>query len=74
LIVFAAVQDRTVADGVGRYVALKRAALAGQGPETTIDAVMTPAIDTSVRRGAASAGVVLAAGAAALALRRRAAR
>lgn len=74
LVVFAVVQDRTVANGVGRYIELKRSALAGQGPDTTIAAVMTPAVDASVRRGTTWAVIVLAGGAAAVALRRRAGR
>lgn len=59
---FCIVQDRVTAAGARRYVALQRSALAGRGPRVTIDEVMRPAIDASVRYGALSAGAVLAAG------------
>ena len=62
LAVFCIVQDRVAAAGVGRYVVLKRAALAGGGPDVTLDAVMAPAVRTSVTRGLAWGGGVFAAG------------
>jgi hypothetical protein len=71
LAVFCIVQDRVAAAGVGRYVVLKRAALAGGGPDVTLDGVMGPAPRTSVARGLAWAGGVLAAGLAVAALQHR---
>lgn len=72
LAVFCVVQDRVTAAGARRYVALQRAALARGGPLVTIDAVMQPAIDESVRLGLIASGAVAAVGvAAALAVRRR---
>jgi hypothetical protein len=59
---FCIVQDRVTAAGARRYVALQKSALAGGGPQVTIDEIMRPAIDASVRYGALSAGAVLAAG------------
>ena len=68
---FCVVQDRVTAAGAGRYAALKRAALAGSGPDVALDEVMAPAIRTSVVRGLVWAGAVLAAGLALGALQRR---
>jgi len=51
LVVFCVVQDRVTAAGARRYVALQRAALAGQGPATSVEAVMGPAISRSVGHG-----------------------
>ena len=65
LTVFCIVQDRVTAEGARRYVAMQREALAGRGPATTIDDVMRPAVDRSVRLALASSGVVAACGAAA---------
>lgn len=63
LVAFAVVQDRTTADGARRYVALQRDALAGRGKRVTIDEVMQPAIDRSVRDGLlAASGVVIIGG------------
>lgn len=62
LAVFAAVQDRVSAEGVRRYVTLQRSAITGQTPQVTIDQVMRPAVQRSVRQGALWAIVVLAAG------------
>ena len=62
LVAFAVVQDRTTASGVRRYVALQRDALAGRGKRVTIDEVMQPAIDRSVRDGLLAAGSVVIAG------------
>jgi hypothetical protein len=59
---FCVVQDRVTAAGARRYVSLQRAALAGGGPLVTIDEVMRPAIDRSVRQGLAWAGLVAGVG------------
>jgi hypothetical protein len=61
-IVFCVVQDRVTAAGARRYVALQREALAGRGRAVTIDEVMQPAIDASVRYALLSAGAVMIAG------------
>jgi hypothetical protein len=63
VVVFAVVQDRVTAAGARRYVALQRAALAGQGPAVTVDEIMRPAIAQSVREGLLWSGVVLVSGA-----------
>jgi hypothetical protein len=69
---FCVVQDRVTAAGARRYVRLQRAALASGGPGVTIDEVMRPAIDRSVRQGLAWAGLVAGSGlAAAVAVQRR---
>jgi hypothetical protein len=62
LAVFCIVQDRVAAAGVGRYVVLKRAALAGGGPDVTLDGVMVPAVRSSVTRGLVWGGGVFASG------------
>lgn len=62
LAVFLVVQDRVTAAGARRYVALQRSALAGRTPPVTIDEVMQPAVDRSVRQGALWGGVVLLVG------------
>ncbi len=72
VVVFGVVQDRVTAAGAGRYVALKRAALAGQRPEVTVDEVMAPAIRRSVVRGVTWGGGVFAAGLSLVSLHRRA--
>jgi len=59
---FCIVQDRVTAAGARRYVALQREALAGRRPFVTMDEIMQPAIDRSVRDGLLAAGGVLAAG------------
>jgi hypothetical protein len=72
LVVFCIVQDRVTAEGAREYVALQRAALAGRGRLVTIDEVMQPAIDRSVRLALISSGSVAAVGlAAGLVMRRR---
>ena len=71
LAVFAVVQDRVTAAGARRYVAAQRAALDGQGPPVTIDAVMTPAIRDGVRQGLLAGGTVMTVGFGAAALIRR---
>lgn len=74
LAVFLVVQDRVTAAGARRYVTLQRSAIAGLTPRVTIDEVMRPAIDRSVRQGALWGGAVLLAGlgtAAAVSSRRR---
>ena len=62
LAVFCAVQDRVVAAGVGRYLDMKRQALAGRGPDVSVDEVLQPAVRDSVRRGLLWGGGVLMAG------------
>jgi hypothetical protein len=62
VLVFCAVQDRVTAAGIRGYVSLQRTALSGQGPATTIDAVMMPAVRRSVRHGLVSSAVVAGAG------------
>ena len=52
--VFCVVQDRVTAAGARRYVVLQR----GGGPPVSIDDVMNPAIDSSVRQGLAWGGAV----------------
>ena len=72
LAVYLVVQDRVTAAGARRYVALQRAAVAGQTPYVTIDEVMRPAVDRSVRQGMLWSSVVLVAGlGTAAAVRRR---
>ena len=69
---FCVVQDRVTAAGARRYVRLQRAAMADGGPLVTIDEVMRPAIDRSVRQGLAWAGLVTGLGLiAAVALQRQ---
>ncbi|MGH9350058.1 MAG: hypothetical protein ACRD26_22620 [Vicinamibacterales bacterium] len=72
--VFCVVQDRVTADGARRYVALQDAALEGRGRPVTIDDVMRPAVDRSVRLALWWSGAVAALGAAAGAAVRRASR
>lgn len=62
LAVFLVVQQRVTSEGAGRYAALQRSAIAGRGPRVTIDEVMRPAVDRSVRQGALWGGGVLLAG------------
>jgi hypothetical protein len=62
LLVFAIVQDRVTAAGAREYVALQRAAFAGRSVPVTIDQVLRPAVDRSVRQGAAWAGAVMLVG------------
>jgi len=50
------------AAGARRYVALQRVALAHAGPPVSVDAVMGPAINSSVHQGFAWGGGVLAVG------------
>ncbi|MBI2828655.1 MAG: hypothetical protein HYX77_05225 [Acidobacteria bacterium] len=61
LAVFLVVQNRVTAAGARRYVTLQRSAIA-PAPRVTIDEVMRPAIDRSVRQGALWGGAVLLAG------------
>ena len=65
LAVFCIVQDRVTAEGARRYVALQRDALAGRGPAVTIDEVMRPVVNRSVRLALFSSGAVVAVGMAA---------
>jgi hypothetical protein len=62
IVVFCVVQDRITAAAVGQYVALQRAAISGAGPRVTIDEVMRPAVQRSLRDGAIWALATLAAG------------
>jgi hypothetical protein len=62
LAAFCIVQDRVTAAGARRYVALQKDALAGRGPMVTIDEIMRPAIDRSVRDGLLVASGVIAVG------------
>jgi hypothetical protein len=62
LAAFAVVQDRITASGARRYVALQRDALAGRGKRVTIDEVMQPAIQRSVRDGLLAAGGIVIVG------------
>jgi hypothetical protein len=62
LAAFAHVQDRVTASGARRYVELQGAALAGRGNHVTIEGVMRPAIDRSVRDGLLAAGGVVVVG------------
>jgi hypothetical protein len=71
-VTFCVVQDRVTAAGARRYVRLQREALPGGSPRVTIDEIMRPAIDRSVRQGLAWAGLVAGAGlAAAVAVHRK---
>jgi hypothetical protein len=71
-VTFCVIQDRVTAAGARRYVRLQREALANGGPQVTIDEIMRPAIDRSVRQGLTWAGVVAGVGvAAALAVQRQ---
>jgi hypothetical protein len=65
LATFCIVQDRVTAEGARRYVALQREALAGRGRLVTIDEVMRPAVDRSVRLALFSSGAVAVVGVAA---------
>lgn len=59
---FAVVQDRVTAAGARKYAAISRNAVARGTEGVTIESVMAPAIRSSVRWGAASAGGVLLVG------------
>jgi hypothetical protein len=65
LATFCFVQDRITAEGARRYVALQRDAVAGRGPAVTIDQVMRPAVDRSVRLALFSSAAVAVVGTAA---------
>lgn len=71
LAVFAVVQDRITAAGVGRYVELHHRAAAGVGGAVTIDEVMEPAGRRALEQGALSGATVLAVGLTALSVVRR---
>lgn len=62
LVLFSIVQDRITAAGARQYVTRQREALAGRAPFVTVDEVMRPAVERSVRRGLLWGGVVLVAG------------
>jgi hypothetical protein len=65
LATFCIVQDRVTAEGARRYVALQEEALAGRGRLVTINEVMRPAVDRSVRLALLSSGAVAVIGVAA---------
>ncbi len=62
IMVFAVVQDRVTAAGARRYAATSRQALESGRQSVAVGDVMGPAIRSSVRWGAASAGLVLVVG------------
>ena len=62
VLTFCAVQDGETSAGVGRYIAAQRAALAGQGPAVSVDAIMGPANRLAVREGMAWSGRLAMAG------------
>jgi hypothetical protein len=66
-IVFAYVQDRVTASGAREYVTRQSDAIERGGSEVTIDQVMEPAVDRSVRQGLTWGMMVLLAGLAAAA-------
>jgi hypothetical protein len=75
VIVFAFVQDRVTAAGARRYAALAREAVASGRRPPVIEAIMTPAIRSSLLWGSSAAVTVLVVGAViARALPRRAER
>jgi hypothetical protein len=65
--VFAYVQDRVTASGAREYVTRQRDAIEQRGSGVTIDEVMEPAVDRSVRQGFTWGTMVLVAGLAAAA-------
>jgi hypothetical protein len=67
VIVFAYVQDRVTAWGAQEYVMRQRDAIERGGSQVTIDQVMEPAVDRSVRQGVTWGTMVLVAGLAAAA-------
>jgi glutamate-1-semialdehyde aminotransferase len=74
VIVFAYVQDRVTASGAREYVMRQREAIERRGSVVTIDEVMKPAVDRSVRQGVTWGTMVLVAGFSAatfVAMRRR---
>jgi ABC-type Fe3+ transport system permease subunit len=60
--VFLYVQDRVTARGARDYVTQQRQAIAGQAPGVTVDQVMGPAVQRSVKLGLTSAAGVLVIG------------
>ena len=66
-IVFAYVQDRVTASGAREYVMRERDAIERGGSDVTIDQVMEPVVDRSVRQGLTWGTMVLVAGLAAAA-------
>ena len=62
LATFFIVQDQFTVVGSRQYAAIQREARAGRGAAVTVDEVMKPAVDRSVRQGMLWGGVVLAAG------------
>ena len=66
-IVFAYVEDRVTASGANEYVTRQRDPFDRGGCDVTIDQVMEPAVDRSVRQGLTWGTMVLVAGLAAAA-------
>jgi hypothetical protein len=62
VIAFCVAQDRGTAAGVGRYIAAQQDALAGRGPQVTVDEVMGPANRDAVLQGLRWSGRVVMAG------------
>ena len=62
IVVFCVVQDRVTAAGARQYVRLQRAAVAGEGQPVTLDGIVRPAVERSVRQGLLWGGLVLASG------------
>ena len=62
IVVFCGVQDRLTAAGAREYVRLQRAAMAGDGPPVTVDAIMKPAVRHSVLEGLLWSGMVMGGG------------
>jgi hypothetical protein len=62
-VVFCVMQDRITAAGARQYVALQRAAWAGQGAPVTIAAIVEPAVSRSVRVALMWSGLVFLLGA-----------
>lgn len=62
LVVFAVVQDRLTASGAREYVRLHLEPGAKRAAPPTVDQIMGPAVDRSVRQGTLWGGGVLAAG------------
>jgi hypothetical protein len=61
-VVFCIVQDRVTAAGVRRYVAVQRAAIAGERPAVSLDAVMAPARARALDQALVWSGTVAGAG------------
>lgn len=62
VVAFCVVQDRVMAAGARRYVAVQRQALAAGTAPVGVDQIVKPAVRRSVQLGFLSAGVVCLAG------------